>query len=180
VSGDVEKRIISQLLTLMDGLMARGKVVVIGATNRPDIIDEALLRPGRFDRIIDVPLPDKDARRQILLIHTKKKPLDSTWDINKVIELTEGYTGADLEALVNAAAIAAIKEHIFLREKSRKLEDVNEISDSNDNHQKDYIQENQSKSTGLKISMKHFEDALKKIRKRNDFHMLGIPNTKIP
>jgi transitional endoplasmic reticulum ATPase len=176
----VTERMVSQLLTEIDGLEDLKGVVIIGATNRPDIIDEALLRPGRFDRIIDVPLPDKDARRQILLIHTKKKPLDSTWDINKVIELTEGYTGADLEALVNAAAIAAIKEHIFLREKSRKLEDVNEISDSNDNHQKDYIQENQSKSTGLKISMKHFEDALKKIRKRNDFHMLGIPNTKIP
>jgi transitional endoplasmic reticulum ATPase len=176
----VTERMVSQLLTEIDGLEDLKGVVIIGATNRPDIIDEPLLRPGRFDRIIDVPLPDKDARRQILLIHTKKKPLDSTWDINKVIELTEGYTGADLEALVNAAAIAAIKEHIFLREKSRKLEDVNEISDSNDNHQKDYIQENQSKSTGLKISMKHFEDALKKIRKRNDFHMLGIPNTKIP
>jgi transitional endoplasmic reticulum ATPase len=176
----VTERMVSQLLTEIDGLEDLKGVVIIGATNRPDIIDEALLRPGRFDRIIDVPLPDKDARRQILLIHTKKKPLDSTWDINKVIELTEGYTGADLEALVNAAAIAAIKEHIFLREKSRKLDDANEISDSNDNHQKDYIQENQSKSTGLKISMKHFEDALKKIRKRNDFHMSGIPNTKIP
>ncbi len=176
----VTERMVSQLLTEIDGLEDLKGVVIIGATNRPDIIDEALLRPGRFDRIIDVPLPDKDARRQILLIHTKKKPLDSTWDINKVIELTEGYTGADLEALVNAAAIAAIKEHIFLREKSRKLEDANEISDSNDNHQKDYIQENQSKSTGLKISMKHFEDALKKIRKRNGFHMSGIPNTKIP
>ncbi len=176
----VTERMVSQLLTEIDGLEDLKGVVIIGATNRPDIIDEALLRPGRFDRIIDVPLPDKDARRQILLIHTKKKPLDSTWNINKVIELTEGYTGADLEALVNAAAIAAIKEHIFLREKSRKLEDANEISDSNDNHQKDYIQENQSKSTGLKISMKHFEDALKKIRKRNGFHMSGIPNTKIP
>ncbi len=176
----VTERMVSQLLTEIDGLEDLKGVVIIGATNRPDIIDEALLRPGRFDRIIDVPLPDKDARRQILLIHTKKKPLDSTWNINKVIELTEGYMGADLEALVNAAAIAAIKEHIFLREKSRKLEDANEISDSNDNHQKDYIQENQSKSTGLKISMKHFEDALKKIRKRNGFHMSGIPNTKIP
>ncbi len=176
----VTERMVSQLLTEIDGLEDLKGVVIIGATNRPDIIDEALLRPGRFDRIIDVPLPDKDARRQILLIHTKKKPLDSTWDINKVIELTEGYTGADLEALVNAAAIAAIKEHIFLREKSRKLEDADEISGSPDNDQKDGIPKNQSKSTGLKISMKHFEDALKKIRKRNDFHMSDIPNTKIP
>ena len=133
----VTERMVSQLLTEIDGLEDLKGVVIIGATNRPDIIDEALLRPGRFDRIIDVPLPDKDARRQILLIHTKKKPLDSTWDINKLIELTEGYTGADLEALVNAAAIAAIKEHIFLREKSRKLDDANEIFDSPDNNQKD-------------------------------------------
>ena len=123
----VTERMVSQLLTEIDGLEDLKGVVIIGATNRPDIIDEALLRPGRFDRIIDVPLPGKDARRQILAIHTKKKPLDSTWDINKLIELTEGYTGADLEALVNAAAMAAIKDHIFLREKSRKLDDANEI-----------------------------------------------------
>ena len=68
----------------------------------------------------------KTLRQQILAIHTKKKPLDSTWDINKLIDLTEGYTGADLEALVNAAAMAAIKDHIFLKEKSRKLDDANE------------------------------------------------------
>ena len=122
----VTERMVSQLLTEIDGLEDLKGVVIIGATNRPDIIDEALLRPGRFDRIIKVPLPGKDARRQILAIHTKKKPLDSTWDINKLIDLTEGYTGADLEALVNAAAMAAIKDHISLKEKSRKLDDANE------------------------------------------------------
>jgi transitional endoplasmic reticulum ATPase len=179
----VTERMVSQLLTEIDGLEDLKGVVIIGATNRPDIIDEALLRPGRFDRIIGVPLPDKDARRQILAIHTKKKPLDSTWDINKLIELTEGFTGADLEALVNAAAIAAIKEHIFLREKSKRLDDAaGEISDTTNSNQKDRNLKNQSKfnGSGLKIGMRHFEDALKKIRKRNDFHTLDMPDTKIP
>jgi transitional endoplasmic reticulum ATPase len=78
-----------------------------------------LLRLGRFDRTIDVPLPDKDTIRQILSIYTKKKPLDPTWNINKLIESTEGFTSADLEALVNAASIAAIKEDIFLKENQR-------------------------------------------------------------
>ena len=178
----VTERMVSQLLTEIDGLEDLKGVVIIGATNRPDIIDEALLRPGRFDRIIGVPLPDKDARRQILAIHTKKKPLDSTWDINKLIELTEGFTGADLEALVNAAAIAAIKEHIFLREKSKRLNNAGEISDTTNSNQKDRNLKNQSKfnGSGLKIGMRHFEDALKKIRKRNDFHTLDMPDTKIP
>ncbi len=178
----VTERMVSQLLTEIDGLEDLKGVVIIGATNRPDIIDEALLRPGRFDRIIGVPLPDKDARRQILAIHTKKKPLDSTWDINKLIELTEGFTGADLEVLVNAAAIAAIKEHIFLREKSKRLDDAGEISDTTNSNQKDRNLKNQSKfnGSGLKIGMRHFEDALKKIRKRNDFHTLDMPDTKIP
>jgi transitional endoplasmic reticulum ATPase len=178
----VTERMVSQLLTEIDGLEDLKGVVIIGATNRPDIIDEALLRPGRFDRIIGVPLPDKDARRQILAIHTKKKPLDSTWDINKLIELTEGFTGADLEALVNAAAIAAIKEHIFLREKSKRLDNAGEISDTTNSNQKDRNLKNQSKfnGSGLKIGMRHFEDALKKIRKRNDFHTLDMPDTKIP
>jgi transitional endoplasmic reticulum ATPase len=178
----VTERMVSQLLTEIDGLEDLKGVVIIGATNRPDIIDEALLRPGRFDRIIGVPLPDKDARRQILAIHTKKKPLDSTWDINKLIELTEGFTGADIEALVNAAAIAAIKEHIFLREKSKRLDNAGEISDTTNSNQKDRNLKNQSKfnGSGLKIGMRHFEDALKKIRKRNDFHTLDMPDTKIP
>ena len=152
----VTERMVSQLLTEIDGLEDLKGVVIIGATNRPDIIDEALLRPGRFDRIINVPLPGKDARRQILAIHTKKKPLDSTWDINKLIDLTEGYTGADLEALVNAAAMAAIKDHIFLKEKSRKLDDANEISERTDNNKKDRNLENQPRSkSNNRIKNKH-------------------------
>ncbi len=164
VSGDVEKRIVSQLLTLMDGLMGRGKVVVIGATNRPDIIDEALLRPGRFDRIIEIPLPDKNGRRHILSIHTRKKPLDSTCDFDKITELTEGYTGADLEALVNTAAMVAIKEHINLIQKSDSTDVPSQVNNHHNN--KKTADRITPKSTRLRIGMRNFEDALKKIKKR--------------
>ena len=108
----VTERVISQMLTEMDGLEDLKGVVVIGATNRPDIIDEALLRPGRFDRILEVPFPDKEARKDILKIHTKRKPLDNTVDMEKLVELTNGFTGADIAAIVNAAAMSAIKEHV--------------------------------------------------------------------
>ena len=100
------------MLTEMDGLEDLKGVVVIGATNRPDIIDEALLRPGRFDRILEVPFPDKEARKDILKIHTRRKPLDNTVDMEKLVELTNGLTGADIAAIVNAAAMSAIKEHV--------------------------------------------------------------------
>jgi transitional endoplasmic reticulum ATPase len=112
VGGDVEKRIVSQLLTPMDGIQSRGKLVVIGATIRPDIIDEALLRPGRFDSILEVPLPDAQARNEILKIRTAKKPLDSSVSLDKLVEMTDGMTGADIATMVNAAAMAAIKEQI--------------------------------------------------------------------
>src|ERR1044072_9548316 len=85
---NVTERMVSQLLTEIDGLEDLKGVTIIGATNRPDIIDEALLRPGRFDRIIEIPLPDKNARRHILSIHTRKKPLDSTCDLDRVTDLT--------------------------------------------------------------------------------------------
>src|SRR5436309_3174949 len=94
--GHVTERVISQMLTELDGLEDLKGVVVIGATNRPDIIDEALLRPGRFDRILEIPVPSKEARKQILEIHTKRKPLDNTVDMEKLVELTNGFTGADI------------------------------------------------------------------------------------
>ena len=136
--GHVTERVISQMLTELDGLEDLKGVVVIGATNRPDIIDEALLRPGRFDRILEVPAPDKGARKQIIQIHTKKKPLDSDVNLDKLVEMTEGMTGADIAALVNAAAMGAIKDHV-----------------------------SQRSDTKLKISMKHFETALNKIKKKS-------------
>ena len=106
----------------MDGLEDLKGVVVIGATNRPDIVDEALLRPGRFDRLLEIPLPDNDARKEILKIHTCKKPLDKTVSLDKLVELTKGYSGADIAALVNAAAMSTIKEYIAInRGEQRKL-----------------------------------------------------------
>lgn len=116
----VTERMISQLLTELDGLEDLKGVVVIGATNRPDIIDEALLRPGRFDRILEVPLPNKPARKEILEIQTRTKPLDSTVNIDRLVDLTESYTGADIAAVVNAAAMAAIREHLTKGEVERQ------------------------------------------------------------
>ena len=133
----VTERLLSQMLTELDGLEDLKGVVVIGATNRPDIIDEALLRPGRFDRILEVPAPDREARKHIIQIHTKKKPLESDVNLDKLVEMTEGMTGADIAALVNAAAMSAIKEHV--RQKS---------------------------GSKLRISMKHFETALNKVKKK--------------
>jgi transitional endoplasmic reticulum ATPase len=161
---NVTERMVSQLLTEIDGLEDLKGVVIIGATNRPDIIDEALLRPGRFDRIIDVPLPDKNGRRHILSIHTKKKPLDSSCDIDKITDLTEGYTGADIESLVNAAAIIAIKEHIHLIQKSDST--GTSSYDNNHHNNKKTTDHITPKSVRLRIGMRHFEDALKKVKNR--------------
>ena len=116
----VTERIVSQLLTEMDGLEDLKGVVVIGATNRPDIVDEALLRPGRFDRLLEIPLPDNDARKEILKIHTSKKPLDKTVSLDKLVELTKGYSGADIAALVNAAACRQSKNMSPLIEENRQ------------------------------------------------------------
>ncbi len=135
--GHVTERVISQMLTELDGLEDLKGVVVIGATNRPDIIDEALLRPGRFDRILEVPPPDKEGRKQIFQIHARKKPLESDVSLDKLVVMTQGLTGADIAAVVNAAAMNAIKEHV-----------------------------NQKGDRKLRISMKHFEYALNKIKKK--------------
>jgi len=125
VTGEVEKRIVAQLLTLMDGLQERGQVVVIGATNRPDAVDPALRRPGRFDREITIGMPDKNARREILSVHTRNVPLCSEDDVknnicdksdlislDELAEMTHGYTGADIAALVKEAAMARLRKSI--------------------------------------------------------------------
>jgi transitional endoplasmic reticulum ATPase len=159
----VTERVISQMLTELDGLEDLKGVVVIGATNRPDIIDEALLRPGRFDRILEVPVPDKESRREILKIHTSKKPLDhNTVNIDKLVELTDGYTGADIAAMVNAAAMSAIKEHMMT-----SVNKENEIKEETHAKTREYIKENEQQKPKLKISMNHFESALQKIKKKN-------------
>ena len=109
VTGEVEKRVVAQLLALMDGLESRGQVIVIGATNRPNALDPALRRPGRFDREIEIGIPDKRGRKEILQIHTRGMPLAPDVDIDKLAEITKGYTGADLAALCREAAMKCIR-----------------------------------------------------------------------
>ncbi|MEM4967562.1 MAG: CDC48 family AAA ATPase [Zestosphaera sp.] len=109
VIGEVEKRVVAQLLTLMDGLEGRGDVIVIGATNRIEAVDPALRRPGRFDREIEIPMPNKQGRLEILQIHTRNVPLAEDANLAKLAEITHGFTGADLAALVKEAALNAIK-----------------------------------------------------------------------
>ncbi len=108
--GHVTERVVNQLLTEMDGLQDLNDIVIIGATNRPDIMDTALMRPGRFDRIILVPVPDKKTRKEIFSVHLKGMPLDKEVDINQLIEKTEGYVGADIESIAREAAIFALRE----------------------------------------------------------------------
>lgn len=109
VKGEVEKRVVSQLLTLLDGLKSRGKIIVIGATNIPNSLDPALRRPGRFDREIELGVPNKDGRKEILQIHTRGMPLAKNVDLIKIAEITYGYVGADLAALCKEAAMHAVR-----------------------------------------------------------------------
>ncbi|MEM4353045.1 MAG: AAA family ATPase, partial [Candidatus Caldarchaeum sp.] len=108
----VTDRIVNQLLTEMDGIQTLKGVVIMGATNRPDILDPALLRPGRFDRVLYVPPPDKASRLAIFKIHTREMPLDSDVDLEALASITEGYTGADIEAVVREAAMLAARENL--------------------------------------------------------------------
>ncbi|MEM2497514.1 MAG: CDC48 family AAA ATPase, partial [Candidatus Nezhaarchaeales archaeon] len=112
VTGEVEKRVVAQLLALMDGLEARGNVIVIGATNRVNALDPALRRPGRFDREIEIGVPDKQGRYEILLIHTRNMPLAKDVDLKKLAEITHGYVGADLAALSREAAMKALRRYL--------------------------------------------------------------------
>ncbi|MEM5779145.1 MAG: CDC48 family AAA ATPase, partial [Candidatus Aenigmatarchaeota archaeon] len=109
VVGEVERRVVSQLLTLMDGLKSRGKVIVIAATNRPNAVDPALRRGGRFDREIEIGVPDKEGRKEIFQIHTRGMPLDKSVDIDKLAERTYGYVGADIAAVCKEAAMHALR-----------------------------------------------------------------------
>jgi len=110
VTGEVERRVVAQLLSLMDGLEGRGEIIVIGATNRVNDIDPALRRPGRFDREIEIGVPNTDGRYEILLIHTRGMPLYSDIDLQKMAEKTHGFVGADVEALAKESAMLAIRE----------------------------------------------------------------------
>jgi transitional endoplasmic reticulum ATPase len=109
VFGEVEKRVVAQLLSLMDGLSERGNVIIIGATNRINDVDLALRRPGRFDREVEIGVPNTAGRLEILSIHTRGMPLDSDVDLKRLSEITHGYTGADLKALCREAALNALR-----------------------------------------------------------------------
>jgi transitional endoplasmic reticulum ATPase len=112
VTGEVERRVVAQLLALMDGLESRGNVIVIGATNRVNALDPALRRPGRFDREIEIGIPDKNGRYEILQIHTRGMPLAEDVNLNKLAEITHGYTGADIAALCREAAMKALRRYL--------------------------------------------------------------------
>jgi len=109
VTGEVERRVVSQMLSLMDGLEARGKVIVISATNRPNAIDPALRRPGRFDREIEIKVPDKKGRKDILAIHSRNMPLGEDVNLDKISSVSHGYVGADLEYLCKEAAMKCLR-----------------------------------------------------------------------
>ncbi|MBR9690532.1 CDC48 family AAA ATPase [Candidatus Woesearchaeota archaeon] len=127
---NVTERVVNQMLTEIDGLEEMHNIVVIGATNRPDILDTALLRPGRFDRIVLAGVPDDKTRLKIFEVHTKEMPLDKDVNIKELAQKTEGYVGADIEAICREAAIIALRKDISAKT----------------------------------VSMKHFEQALKKVR----------------
>ena len=135
----VTERVISQVLTELDGLEELRNVVVLAATNRPDIIDPALLRPGRFDRLIGIKPPNKDARKEIFKIHLEGKPLASDVKLEMLAEKTESYVGADIEAICREASMLAIREYVKETKKKKKKPD-------------------------FEIAMKHFEDAFNKVK----------------
>jgi len=112
VTGEVERRVVAQLLTLMDGLKARGNLIVIGATNREDAIDPALRRPGRFDREIEIGVPDRNGRKEILQIHTRGMPLEEKFNLDDLANVTHGYVGADLAALAREAAMKSLRRYL--------------------------------------------------------------------
>lgn len=112
VTGEVERRVVAQLLSLMDGMGTRGNIIVIGATNRPNAIDPALRRPGRFDREVEIGVPDKQGRYEILQIHTRNMPLAEDVDLKRLTDVTHGYTGADVSSLSREAAMKALRRYM--------------------------------------------------------------------
>jgi transitional endoplasmic reticulum ATPase len=116
----VSERVISQLLTEMDGLVTLQDIVVIAATNRPDMVDSAVLRPGRFDRLIYVPEPDEKSRLQIFKIYTKEMPVTKEVDLNQLASVTKYYSGADIESLCREAAMHTLRRDVNAREVTMK------------------------------------------------------------
>jgi len=140
---NVTERVVSQLLTELDGLVELQKVVVLAATNRPDIVDPALLRPGRFDRVLKVPPPDKKARLEILKLHTAKNPLAADVNLERIAEKTDGFTGADLAGVASTAVMIALQD---LVSKYKTIEEV------------------RKHAVEIKVTAKNFDQALEKIK----------------
>jgi transitional endoplasmic reticulum ATPase len=141
------ERMVSQLLTEMDGIQELNGVVIIAATNRLDMIDSALLRPGRFDKIVFVPKPDISTRLKILEIYAKEKPLTGDVNLQRIAELTDGFSGADMSAVANTAVSLVLHEYL---QKYSNPEDA------------------AKHATEAHVTMKHFEDAVKKIKTQRD------------
>jgi transitional endoplasmic reticulum ATPase len=150
----VTERVVSQLLTELDGIQSLQGVVVLGASNRADMLDTALLRPGRFDKLILVPMPDKDARQKILEIHAKEKPLEVDVDLVKLAEMTEGFSGADVSSVANTAVSLVL--HEYLAKYPSPEEAANHAGEAS-------------------ISFRHFEEAVRKIRQQKE----GKPGEKV-
>jgi len=143
VTGEVERRVVSQMLSLMDGLEARGKVIVIAATNRPNAIDPALRRPGRFDREIEIKVPDKKGRKDILLIHTRNMPLADDVNIDKISAVSHGYVGADLEYLCKEAAMKCLRRllpELNLEDEKIAAETLDKLIVNGEDYQKALIE----------------------------------------
>jgi len=153
----VTERIVNQLLAEMDGIQPLNRVVVIAATNRPDILDPALLRPGRFDRLIYVPPPDEKARLEILKIYVRSLPIDSTVNLEELAKKLEGYTGADIEALARETAMKVLRQRYYecLNKARQECKNSQECIDTS-------VKSCMSNAT-LKITMQDFLDTMKVI-----------------
>ncbi|MGB2825784.1 MAG: AAA family ATPase, partial [Thermoplasmata archaeon] len=145
----VTERVISQILTEMDGLEALHNVIVIAATNRPDMIDPALLRPGRFDRLVHIPPPDPEARKEILRIHTKGRPLTDDVDIDKLASRMHNFTGAEIAAVANEAIMLAIRDLVL------SGEELDEATIS-----------------AVRVDMKYFEKAMENVQPMSDNELM--------
>jgi transitional endoplasmic reticulum ATPase len=163
----VTERVVSQLLTELDGMENMHGVVVLAATNRADMIDPALLRPGRFDKIISIPLPDKDSRKMVIEIHSKDIPLadqngPDKIDFDKLAELTDGLSSADVASIANTAVSLVVHEHLDNAAPDKNL---------SDEETKKVVEAIEKKAADAKVTMKHFEEAVRKVREQKDLKM---------
>jgi transitional endoplasmic reticulum ATPase len=163
----VTERVVSQLLTELDGMENMHGVIVLAATNRADMIDPALLRPGRFDKIISIPLPDKDGRKMVMEIHSKDIPLadkngPDKIDFEKLAELTDGLSSADVASIANTAVSLLVHEH---------LDNATPDKNLSDEETKKFVEGIEKKAENAKVTMKHYEEAVRKVREQKDLKM---------